>query len=91
MALIQPDQLATLISASAAKTVADTAIQDAEEMSIAKLINSSANTGMYEVLYNHPISSATISTLEGQGYTVTQVPASKTSSPEFQYVISWKV
>ncbi len=90
MALITPDNLATLISASSAKSVADGAPLDAEKMALAKLINSAANTGQYEVLYNHKISDDAKTALEGQGYTITQRSSKVTSSPEYQYLISWK-
>lgn len=90
MALIAPEDLATLQSATSVKTVAESAPLDAEKAALAKLINSAANTGQMEVLYNHPISEDAVSALEGQGYTVTQRSSKITSSPEYQYVISWK-
>ena len=90
MALIPQDELATLKNASDVKTVADSALSDAEEMAVAKLINTSANTGEYTVLYNNALLTSTISTLEGKGYTVTQRSDRMTADPKFQYIISWK-
>jgi len=90
MALIPQDELADLKSASDVKTVADSALQTAETMAIAKLINSSANTGQYEVLYNHEISEDVITVLEGQGYTVTRRSSVICADPKYQYTISWR-
>ena len=89
MALITPDNISTLLAASAVKAVAESAPLDAEKMSVAKLINTSANTGQMKVLYNHKMSEDLITYLEGQGYTVKQIPATLTANPEYQYVISW--
>lgn len=90
MALIPQDELATLKSASDVKTVASSAAEDAEKMAIAKLINSSANTGQMEVLYNHEISSSVVGVLEGMGYTVTRLSSKVSADPKYQYTISWK-
>lgn len=90
MALITPDNMGTLLDAAAVKTVAEGAPLDAEKTAVAKAINMAANTGSFEILYNHAMSDDLIQYLEGQGYTVTQVPASKTADPEYQYTISWK-
>ena len=90
MALIPQEDLATLQTASAVKTVADDAAFDAEIMALAKLINSSANTGQYRVLYNHEISEDAKTELEGKGYTVQKRSKLISSSPEVQNIISWK-
>lgn len=90
MALIPQDELATLKNASDVKTVALSAAEDAEKMAIAKLINSSANTGQMEVLYNHEISESVITALEGLGYTVNKLSPKVSADPKYQYTISWK-
>lgn len=90
MALIPQEELPVLKSASDVKSVSDGAELEAELMAIAKLINSSANTGQYTVLYNHPISEDALAELEGKGYKVEQRSARFTADPETQYVISWK-
>lgn len=90
MALIPPGGISILKPASEVKQVADNAIADAEEMAVAKLINTAANTGEYTVLYNNALLESTISTLESQGYTVTQRSEKLTAEPKFQYIISWK-
>lgn len=90
MSLITQEDLATLHAASAVKTIADGAAFDAEIMALAKLINSSANTGQYEVLYNHEISEDARTELETNGYTVQKRSKLVSSSPEVQNIISWK-
>lgn len=90
MSLIPENQYAVLQSASSVKFVSDTAVVDSEEVAVAKLINSSANTGQTVVLYNHTLTDETISTLEGQGYTVKQRPAAFCADPRYQYIISWE-
>lgn len=89
MALITPDNISTLLAASAVKAVAEGAPLDAEKMAVAKQINTAANTGQMKVLYNHKMSEDLITYLEGQGYTVKQIPATFTANPEYQYIISW--
>lgn len=90
MALIPQDELPDLKNASDVKTVADSAMLDAETMAVAKLINSSANTGQYEVLYNHELSETLITSLEGKGYTVTRRSSVFCADPKYQYTISWR-
>lgn len=90
MSLIPENQYAVLQSASDVAAVSESAINDSEEIAVAKLINSSANTGQTAVLYNHALTDETISTLEGQGYTVKQRPAAFCADPRYQYIISWE-
>ncbi len=90
MALIPFDQYSTLQQASDVKTVSDDAVEDAELLAVTLLINSSANTGQDTVLYNHPLSETTVSALQSSGYTVEQRSSMITSSPECQYIISWR-
>ena len=56
MTRIAPEDMTTLIQASEAKTVADTAATDLEEMQIAHLINEAANCGQTSVVCPRPIS-----------------------------------
>ena len=90
MALIAPDELPVLRPASDVADVAANAKLDAEKMALAKLINSTANTGEYTALYNNQISDEAIAALESEGYTVTQRSPVRTADPKFQYIISWK-
>jgi hypothetical protein len=85
MALIPQDELTTLIAASAAEAVADTAQQTLQEQSVAYTINTAANTGAHTCLYNHPLSEDTITILTSKGYTVEIVEGS--ARPGSQYVI----
>lgn len=73
MALIPQDKLNVLIPASDVKSTADTACAVLEEQSVAFMINSAANTGAHQCLYNHPISESLISKLKKNGYTVAAV------------------
>jgi len=90
MALIPQEELPVLKSAADVKSVSDNAKFDAEKMAVAKLINSTANTGEYTVLYNNQLSDDVITELESEGYTVTQRSPLMTAEPKFQYIISWK-
>lgn len=69
MALIPQDQLTTLKSAADVLSVASTAVATQEEMSVAHLINSAANTGLSYVVCTRPISKALIEKLKSMGYT----------------------
>lgn len=88
MARIKPEDMNTLISASAAKTVSSSALQELEEMSVAACINSAANTGETTAQYAHPISDVLKTKLESQGYKLIQpAPIAK---PGDVWIISWK-
>lgn len=89
MALIPQDELAILKIASDVKEVAASAKLEAEKMAIAKLINSSANTGQYVALYNHEISDDMKEILKGQGYTLAKRSSQFCADPETQYIIGW--
>lgn len=88
MSRIAPEDMATLTTASAAKTTAASAADDLEEMSVAHCINEAANTGAMEALYGKPISAAMLTKLESKGYTVT-APA-PIAKPGDVWIISWK-
>lgn len=88
MSRIAPEDMATLISASEAKTVASTAKSELEEMSVAHCINEAANTGETRAVYCRPMSDEMKTKLEGQGYKVLQpYPLAKHGD---EYIISWK-
>lgn len=70
MALIPMSDLTTLISASAAKAVADSAVLEHEKQSAAALINNAANTGAHSAVWQHPMSDELRQILEGQGYKI---------------------
>ena len=88
MSRIPQDELTTLKTASAVKTVAASAIAELEEMSVAHLINTAANTGEYRAVYSKPISNALRTKLEGQGYTLSS--PSPLAKPGDETIISWK-
>lgn len=88
MTRIKPEDMTTLISATQAKTVADGAIAELEEMSIAHLINEAANCGQHSVVCARPISEDLKTKLEGQKYTLTSpAPIAK---PGDETIISWE-
>jgi len=88
MSRIPQDELTILKAATAVKTVAASAVAELEEMSVAHLINTAANTGEYQAVYSKPISSALRTKLEGQGYTLSSpYPIAK---PGDETIISWK-
>ena len=88
MSRIPQDELTELKSATAVKGVSATAIAELEEMSVAHLINTAANTGEYQAVYNRPISEALRTKLKGQGYTLSE-PA-PIARPGDETIISWK-
>lgn len=88
MTRIKPEDMTTLISASQAKTVADGAIAELEEMSIAHLINEAANCGQHSVVCARPISADLKTKLEAKDYTLTSpAPIAK---PGDETIISWE-
>lgn len=90
MALFTQEELPILKSASEVKSVSDTAEFESEKIRVAKLINSSANTGQYVVLYNHDMSDKLKELLEGQGYKIKNLSKYISADPQYQYEISWK-
>ena len=87
MALIPQDQLTTLKSAADVMSVASTAVATQEEMSIAHLINSAANTGCTFVVCTKPISAELVEKLKSMGYTCKYNIARANKYDEV--VISW--
>lgn len=87
MALIPQEELTTLKSADAVKAVASTAVATQEEMSVAHLINTAANTGSTWVVCNRPISETLVTKLKSMGYTCQYNIARANKYDEV--VISW--
>ena len=88
MTRIKPEDMATLQSAADVKAIAETAVAELEEMSVAHCINEAANTGEYSAVYSKPISDALRTKLEGQGYTLS-APAPLAKSGDVTN-ICWK-
>lgn len=87
MARIAPEDMTTLYDAGTVKGIADTAVEELEEMQIAHCINEAANTGSTEAYYSKPISATMLSKLETNDYKVTQpTPIAK---PGDVTIISW--
>lgn len=87
MNMIDKDKLTTLISASEARSLSQSALISAESSTIAYAINNAVNTGETSVLYNNIISSSMMEKLESAGYLVE--PFENTAKPGTQYKISW--
>lgn len=87
MALIPTSDLTTLQSASAVKTVAQSAQEDTQEMAVAYAINTAANTGEMETVFQGVLFESIKTKLETEGYTLTNYGA---ANPDFRTVISWK-
>lgn len=85
MALIPQDELNQLKTASEVEAVANTATQTIQEQAVAYLINTAANTGLHECLFNGILTDETITALEGKGYTVT--PKTNIAVSGTQFVI----
>lgn len=85
MALIPNTAISTLKSAADVKKVADSAVAIQEEMQVAAVINNAANTGEHSAIWQHPMSDALKTKLEGLGYTVKE--NTRAASPERQYII----
>ena len=88
MSRIPQDELTILKSASAVKTVAEGAVAELEEMSVAHLINEAANCGEYRAVCSRPISQALRTKLEGQGYTLSS--PNLIAKPGDETIISWQ-
>ena len=88
MTRIKPEDMTTLQTASAVKTIAEGAVAELEEMQVAHCINEAANTGSYEAVYSKPISAALRTKLTNKGYTLTSpAPIAKQGD---ETIISWK-
>ena len=85
---IPQDELTELKSADEVNSVAEVAVSELEEMSVAHLINTAANCGEYTAVYSKPLSAALRTKLEGQGYTLSEpAPIAK---PGDETIISWE-
>ncbi len=85
MALIPMSELTTLIPASEAKEVANSAQLEHEKQSVAALINNAANTGEHCAVWQHPMSDALRSILEDNGYRI--MTLSQVADPTKSYRI----
>lgn len=87
MSLIPREELTTLKSASEVRSVAESAYEIHEEMSIAHEINTAANSGEKSVAVVRKLSESIISKLKANGYTITD--ASENYPEPYCFVISW--
>lgn len=87
MSLIPREELTTLKSASEVRSVAESAYQIHEEMSIAHDINTAANSGEKSVAVVRKLSESIVSKLKANGYTITD--ASENYPEPYCFVISW--
>lgn len=87
MSLIPREELTTLKPASDVRSVADSAYEIHEEMSVAHDINTAANSGEKSVAIVRKLSENLSAKLKAQGYTITD--ASENYPEPYCYVISW--
>lgn len=87
MSLIPREELTTLKSASEVRSVAESAYEIHEEMSIAHDINTAANSGEKSVAVVRKLSESIISKLKANGYKITD--ASENYPEPYCFVISW--
>lgn len=87
MSLIPREELTTLKYASEVRSVAESAYEIHEEMSIAHDINTAANSGEKSVAVVRKLSESIISKLKANGYTITD--ASENYPEPYCFVISW--
>ena len=87
MSLIPREELTTLKSASEVRSVAESAYEIHEEMSVAHDINTSANSGEKSVTVVRKLSESILSKLKANGYTITD--ASENYPEPYCFVISW--
>lgn len=87
MALISPNDMTLLHAASEVAAVAASADLEHEMMIIASVINTAANTGVYQAGYNKPISDAAKAKLEDAGYEV--IVNNIAAVPDQNYIIRW--
>lgn len=82
------DEIGIYHTAAEVRSVADEAETLQKLTSIAKAINTAANTGEYVTRVMGPLSQEIIDKLESDGYVVTEV--SDGANPTDQYDISWE-
>lgn len=87
MALIPPTGMGLLRSATEVAAVAASADLEHEIMVLANVINSAANTGLYQAAYNKPISAAARQQLEDAGYTI--ITNNNAAVADSNFVIRW--
>lgn len=87
MSLIPREELTTLKSASEVRSVAESAYEIHEEMSVAHDINTAANSGEKSVTVVRNLSESILSKLKANGYTITD--ASENYPEPYCFVISW--
>lgn len=87
MSLIPREELTTLKSASEVRSVAESAYEIHEEMSIAHDINTAANSGEKSVTVVRKLSESILSKLKASGYTIKD--ASENYPEPYCFVISW--
>lgn len=84
--LIPIAEISVLKPASEVKEVADEAVRLHEEAAVARLINLAANAGEHVAIWEHPMSDALKTVLEGQGYKITRVR--RAANPDFLHQIT---
>lgn len=89
MSLVPKDEMTTLRSASDSRTTAQTAEKDIQIQAIAYAINTAANTGLTETLFQSQLVDGVKEELESKGYTVRFVN-NNSMQKEHHALISWR-
>lgn len=84
--MIDMDKLTELVPASEAQQTAMNAEKDIQIKAVAHLINTAANTGLYEAKYNTILLPEVKEELEAKGYVVKSIGL---AAPERQTLIIW--
>lgn len=79
--------LTELVTASTAKSTADTAEYDIQLQVVAHAINTAANTGCTEVKINQPLLEDVKTQLTSKGYEIFSIGK---ADPESQWLIVWR-
>lgn len=89
MSLVPKDEMTTLRSASDSRATAQSAEKDIQLQAIAYAINTAANTGLTETMFQSKLLDGVKDELEGKGYTVRFVD-NNSYDREHHTLISWK-
>lgn len=89
MSLVSKDEMTTLRSAADSRATAQSAEKDIQLQAIAYAINTAANTGLLETLYQTQLIDGVKEELESKGYTVRFVN-NNSIQREHHALISWE-
>lgn len=89
MSLVSKDDMTKLRSAADSRSTSSSAEDDIQVQAVAYAINQSANTGLYEVMFQEKLRDNVKSQLESKGYTIRYVD-NNAYDMKHHALISWK-